>query len=154
MHAFALDGTENACVGRKCVPVGRKNVPVRALTWILPLFLLGSAVEPGTSRAQSGEEEKPEYTMALVDVPLSAALEHIMDRTDLSLAYDPEMVAGRTTFCRAEEVRPGELLACALENTGLDYVRLSSGTYTLRPDARSRPSVSYTNLTPPTKRIV
>ncbi len=139
MHAFALDGTENACVGRKGVPVGRKNVPVRALTWILPLFLLGSAVEPGTSRAQSGEEEKPEYTMALVDVPLSAALEHIMDRTDLSLAYDPEMVAGRTTFCRAEEVRPGELLACALENTGLDYVRLSSGTYTLRPDARSRP---------------
>lgn len=103
----------------------------------LLLVAVGGRAE--AAHAQSGPDDEPRYTMALVGVPLSEALEQVIARTQISLAYEPEMVAGRTTFCKAEQAPPGKLLSCVLKNTGLDYVQLSSGTYTLRPDARTEP---------------
>lgn len=123
----------------RALPCKKRRTPARVLVLAGLLLLCESVAGPDASRAQSGEQEKPPYTMAFIDVPLPVALRKIMDRTQLSLAYDPEMVAGRTAFCKAEEAGSEELLACVLKNTGLDYVQLSSGTYTLRPDVRSQP---------------
>ncbi|MFB3132047.1 MAG: carboxypeptidase-like regulatory domain-containing protein, partial [Rhodothermales bacterium] len=44
-----------------------------------------------------------------------------------------------TTFCRARQEPQEAILACILKATGLDYSRLSSGTYVLFVDPQTRP---------------
>jgi hypothetical protein len=80
-------------------------------------------------RAQDAGAQR--VTLAAVGVPLKEALEALMDRTRIALVYDNTLVAGRTAICRAERAPLEEALACVLRGTGLDYARLSSGTYTL-----------------------
>lgn len=104
------------------------------------LFTLGawpSSTE--ASYAQTPLPEEVRYTFALVGISLSDALERLIDETELSLVYESELIAGRTTFCRAERVTAEALLSCILQGTGLDYLRLSSGTYVLIGDPRAEP---------------
>lgn len=102
---------------------------------------VGYAQTPPTHPVDAAEGEV-RYTLALVGVPLLDALERLVDASDLSLVYESVLVAGKTTFCRAERVPAEGLLACILEGTGLDFVRLSSGTYVLVRDPRAEPQVA------------
>ena len=115
----------------------------------LALLILLSAVLPRAARAQSQRSARPveeaRYTFALVGVSLDEALEHLLDRTRLSLIYEAAVTEGRTTYCKAERVTAEKLLACMLQGTGLDYARLSSGTYVLIPDVRG--PTRYASLT-------
>ncbi|MDX1547978.1 MAG: TonB-dependent receptor, partial [Rhodothermales bacterium] len=74
-----------------------------------------------------------------VGVPLAEALERLLEETRLSLIYETALITGRTAYCRAERQPAEAVLACILRGTGLDYVRLSSGTYVLVRDARAPP---------------
>lgn len=96
------------------------------------------------SHAQSPPTET-HYTFAFVGTPLSDALERLIDETRLSLVYESALVGRRTTFCRAERVTAERLLKCVVQGTGLDYVRLSSGTYVLIEDPELEPR--YASLT-------
>ena len=109
---------------------------------ILSLLWIGA---PTFGQAQSPAAENPRYTYALVGVPLPEVLERIIDETRLSLVYESDLVVGRTTFCKAEQVSPEQLLSCILQGTGLDYVQLSSGTYVLRRDVRTKPLYARLN---------
>jgi hypothetical protein len=114
----------------------RSGILAMALLWV------GGVLE---AQAQTRPPDEVRHTFALVGVPLPEALDHLIDRTNLSLVFTSEMVAGRTTWCTAARVTAEALLACVLRDTGLDYVRLSSGTYVLIVAPQARPR--YARLT-------
>lgn len=92
----------------------------RALAAVL---LAGAAAAPPLA-AQSGT-----HALAFRDVPVGVALEELVSLTGISLVYGSDVVRDRTTVCRAENATPEELLRCITRGAGLDYYRLSSGTY-------------------------
>jgi hypothetical protein len=120
---------------------------VTPLAWLLVgLGLVGGllggpahAQEADTSRAAEGR-----YTLALRDVPLDEALQTLVSRARIDLAYSTTLVEGRTVYCRARDARVERLLACVLEGTGVDYLRTASGSYLL---------VESPNAPPPVGRI-
>ena len=117
-----------------------RRVPILMRTAAALSVLLGV----GVAAAQTpGTEVR--HTVAVAGVPLDEALARIIDETELSLVYESRLVEGRTTFCRAERVTTEGLLACLLRGTGLDFVRLSSGTYVLIADPQTPPR--YASLT-------
>ncbi len=89
----------------------------------------------GSVLAQTQPEVR--HSFAFIGVPLGEALERLIDETSISLIYEPAHVAGETTFCKAERLTTERLLACVLDGTGFDFVRLSSGTYVLIADPRT-----------------
>jgi hypothetical protein len=123
------------------------TVPLRAgllvAVGVVVLFLGGGrpahAQEADPSRAAEGR-----YTLALRDVPLDEALQTLVSRTRIDLAYSTTLVEGRTVYCRARDARVERLLACVLEGTGVDYLRTASGSYLL---------VASPSVSPPTGRI-
>lgn len=95
---------------------------------LLVLVLLGAS-----TAVESAAQSEERYTFALVGIPLREALEYVLDTTPLNLAYETALVENRTTYCKVERVPAEALLACVLEGTGVDFARLSSGTYILIP---------------------
>ncbi len=77
-----------------------------------------------------------DYSLLAAGAPLSEALDLISSHTGISLAYDAELVRGLRAFCDVHDDTVEALLRCVLEGTGLDYHRLSSGTYVIRETAR------------------
>lgn len=93
------------------------------------------AQTPGTQR-----QDAPELvTLAAVGAPLADALDALIGQTGIEIAYETALVAGRTSHCRADRVPVEAALACVLRRTGLDYARLSSGTYVLLLDPEAPP---------------
>lgn len=86
-------------------------------------------------RAQS-----PGLDLSLRDVPVEAALEELVSRTGISLVYTSDVVRGKRTVCRAEDASSEELLRCIVEGAGLDFYRLSSGTYVVIDSAEALPA--------------
>ncbi|MDX1531393.1 MAG: carboxypeptidase regulatory-like domain-containing protein, partial [Rhodothermales bacterium] len=118
------------------MPRSSLRVPRSPLLWRLGaafLLALGGGGSATAVHAQAGSDAAPpqRVTLAAVGVPLQEALEVLIDRTRIDLVYDNALVAGRTAYCRTERAPVEQALACVLRGTGLDYARLSSGTYTL-----------------------
>ncbi len=83
-----------------------------------------------------GQEAR--YSLALRDVPLEEAVEALVAQTGISLVYGAE-VDGARVFCRAVEALPEDLLRCIVESAGVDYYRMSSGTYVVIEKAEEAP---------------
>lgn len=96
---------------------------VRLLLTLLPLAALGWP-GGGALQAQNGTHD-----LSLRNVPVATALEELVSRTGISLVYASEVVRGKRTVCRVEGAGPEELLRCVVTGAGLDFYRLSSGTY-------------------------
>ncbi len=73
--------------------------------------------------------QTPGFSMSVRDTPVRMALEKLVELTGISLVYSSEVVEGRHTVCRAEAAQPEDLLRCISAGAGLDFYRLSSGTY-------------------------
>ena len=93
-----------------------------------------------TAEAQSITRDD-DGTLSLVfrGTPLDLALERFSEVSGQSLAYESSLVAGRTTYCVAEGYSVDGALKCILQNSGLDYFRLSSGTIVLAGQALDAP---------------
>ena len=106
------------------------------LVSLLLLTVLFAADDP----VAYGQPEKAQrFTMVLRGVPLSQALEELVATTQISLAYDSELVRGERVFCSAEDASVEAVLQCILRGTHLDFYQTSSGTYVLTRDARQPP---------------
>ena len=88
--------------------------------------------------AATAEAQEARYALALRDVPLEEALEELVALTDVSLVYGDEVGEGRV-FCRRTNATAEALLRCIVESAGLDYYRLSSGTYVVIEQAEQAP---------------
>ena len=84
-------------------------------------------------------QQTPRYDIVLQGAPLEEALREILTRTDINLAFDQSLVAGKRVYCAAEQLEVVDVLRCVLKGTGLDYFRLSSGLYVLTEQPRARP---------------
>ncbi len=97
----------------------------RPFTAVL-FFLIVAALVPRSSLGQEAI-----WSLSFQNEPLSSALATLVAVTDADLAWDPLLVTGKRSFCRAEDKPFEELLSCVLQGTGLDFVRRSNGLYVL-----------------------
>lgn len=89
------------------------------------------------------QAQEASYTLRIARLPLHEALEQLVSLTRLDLMYDPALVDGRYAVCFAQAQPAETLLRCVLEDTGLDFYRLSSGTYVLTPKAATKPQFGH-----------
>ncbi len=116
-----------------------RTVPVRLLALLAGVSCLSYALPAAAQTRPAPAVQEARYTFALLGVPLREALGALIDKTQISLVYETDLVEGKTTFCHAREQPQEPILACILQGTGLDYYRLSSGTYVLFAEPRTRP---------------
>lgn len=98
-----------------------------------------------TPAAATSPSDSLRYTFDFRGQTLAAALEQVVQATNIDLIYAPDNVADKTTLCRAEEMTVAAILTCILEGSGLSVERHSSGAYMLKPaaaKAEQRPSRS------------
>ena len=111
---------------------------------VLSLGIGAGSGLPETARAQTADTsatDAPRYTMALRDVPLDEALQSLVSRARIDLAYSTALAEGRTVYCQARDAPVEQLLACVLEGTGVEYLRTASGSYLLVESATAPPPV-------------
>lgn len=117
----------------------RMRLPPRRTRFLLAgTALLIALWSAPAVRAQTGA-----YTLALRGVALQEALETFVHTTGVSLAYDPELVRGRRSFCAIKDASAEAVLRCLLSESGLDFYRLSSGTYVLTERTELPPREGY-----------
>ena len=71
--------------------------------------------------------------------PLAEALRAVADAGGIGLSFAPDLVAGRTSACRADALAPEAALRCVLAGTGLAAVRLLDGSFGLRLEPSNVP---------------
>ena len=106
------------------------------------LGLWGGA--PGAARAQEADTSRTgagRYTLALRNVPLDDALQTLVSRAGVDLAYSTALTEGKTVYCRIRNAPAERLLACILDGTDVDYLRTASGSYLLVESASAPPPV-------------
>jgi hypothetical protein len=95
------------------------------------------------AHAQSGRApvDSVRITLLLRGVELPAALEQLVAASGISLQYDTRLLRDRAldmprVNCRVDRAPAEAMLACIVQEAGLDYYRLSSGTYVViaRPE--------------------
>lgn len=101
------------------------------------LFSTGPA--PGYAQSSDAPAEA-RYTMTLRDVPLKTALQRLVARTGIDLAYSTALVEGRRVYCQRRDARPEALLQCLVSGTGIDYLRTASGSYLLVESLKTAPA--------------
>ncbi len=79
-------------------------------------------------------------TLAVRDLPVRDAIELIVSRSGINLVYATEAIAATgTVSCRSDSERVELLLRCVVREAGLDYYRLSSGTFVIIARAEEAP---------------
>jgi hypothetical protein len=81
-------------------------------------------------------------TIALLDLPLVEALEALSQAARMNLVWQAASLGERSATrvsCRHADAPPEEVLRCITRSAGLDYVRLSSGTYVVVARTESAP---------------
>jgi len=130
----------------------KNDTPLNALPFLLrvvalTIALFSTSILEWTGRDAYSQNRDPDtpsseqtYTFILNGIPLSDALDVLIDETDINLFYESEMVDGKTTFCAIENRLIEDVLRCVLRRTELDFYRLSSGMYVLidRPRAEAK----------------
>lgn len=114
------------------------SLRTRAYLMALLLALLTWWGDPAMSSAQSGS-----YTFVLRGVPLDQALESFAQTTHAAVAYAPHLARGRQAYCVARDEPAEAVLRCILQESGLDFYRLSSGTYVLTAPVEVAPARGY-----------
>lgn len=104
----------------------------RLLVILLMCLCAAALPDARSARAQN-------YTLAVREVPLDEALQQFVDATGEAVSYEPALVRGRSTSCVLREASAQAVLACILRGTGLDYHRLSSGTFVLAESVELAP---------------
>jgi hypothetical protein len=97
-------------------------------------------------------DDSTRITVRLSGVPVAEALEQLVHASGISLVYDAALLreSGRRghpvgdarVFCRVADAPPEALLKCIVKDAGLDYYRLSSGTYVVIASAEALPGIA------------
>ncbi|MCU0624757.1 MAG: carboxypeptidase-like regulatory domain-containing protein [Gemmatimonadaceae bacterium] len=103
---------------------------------------LGVATAPSFAQAPAADPRASSITIAWLDVPVADALERLAASGPMNLVWDAATVrAARAprVSCRAERATPEQVLGCVTREAGLDWYRLSSGTYVVIARAEAAP---------------
>ncbi len=102
----------------------------------LGLFVL--LITFGASPALSQHNDEA-FTLVLRGVSPEEALEKLVAVTQIDLIYDNGLMRDVPVYCTARQASAESILHCIVEAAGLDYYRLSSGTYVLIEPAKQKP---------------
>lgn len=89
--------------------------------------------------ALGAQQPAPRVTLVFQDVPAGEALDRLVAATGMSLVYDASLIGRQRVFCRADGWPAEEVLRCIVREAGLDFYRLSSGTYVVIASAADAP---------------
>lgn len=111
------------------------------------LLTLGAhhTVEAQGARGRA-RPDSSEISLALLGVSLQVALERLIEASGINLyVYDTRVLRGGPdgpprVFCRVDREPAERLLACIVNEAGLDFYRMSSGTYVVIARAEAAPS--------------
>ena len=100
---------------------------------LLLLAWLVALVRPGWVSAQDHgvRVDSTSIHVDTQDYPLEDALLELIDKTDIDLAYDPELLYWKRSGCLLEATGIEAALECILAGTGLTFRRTESGTYVI-----------------------
>lgn len=116
---------------------------VRRALWCAGLGVLCVLLWSGGADACRAQEAQTSpdggYTFVLRGVALDQALESFSETTGRAVAYAPRLAEGQTAYCVARKAPAEAVLRCILQETGLDFYRLSSGTYVLTAPPEMEP---------------
>lgn len=109
------------------------------LATLLPAAAVAQRARTSPPATQPGAPPSV-VTVALIDVPLVEALETLSQAARMNLVWQAATLGDKATrriACRFTNARPEQVLGCITREAGLDYVRLSSGTYVVIAGAES-----------------
>ena len=102
----------------------------RSVGPLLGLLFLGWMLSGAPARAQPSDG--PAHSLA-------QALKQLSATAEVSLVYEAALVRGHAVDCAVEDAAPEAALRCLLDDTDLDFVRTSAGTYVIKADVRRPP---------------
>jgi len=97
--------------------------------------------------ADAWAQTTPTHTLVLRHIAMQQALDAFSEQFSVNVVYYPEQVDGRTAYCVVQDAEADAALSCVLGETGLDYYRLSSGTYVIVSRAAHPPRLGTLNGT-------
>ena len=119
----------------------RGSALVRRVRLALALACLGLAA-PLRAQPDSARATPDRLTLALRGVPVAEALDRFAAASGVSLAFDPATVGSARVFCQVDGVPAEQMLRCIVREAGLDFYRLSSGTYVVIASLRDAPRIA------------
>ncbi len=69
------------------------------------------------------------YSFVFLGVPMQQTLEILISNSDIPLFFESRLVASKTSNCQIHDADLSSVLKCVLKGSGLDYLRMSNGTY-------------------------
>ncbi|MDZ7660612.1 TonB-dependent receptor [Fodinibius sp.] len=103
------------------------------LLFILFLLSISSGFAQNNSRTISER-----YTLLFRGTPIEEAIKELVDKTQIDLIYDPSILSSQQVFSLSKNQTPEQILSNILEDTNLDYIQLSSGTYVIIKSAQNQ----------------
>lgn len=97
---------------------------------LLLLLLPASAVAQDTTRV----------TVPIRNLPVAVALDRLVAASGISLAYRSELLGAQRVTCPDDPAPAETVLRCIVRAAGLDFQRLSSGTYLIAPSPADPPA--------------
>ena len=110
----------------------------------LHILIVGIIAQPdGDAQAQNHSDPtaSSRYTFVLVHVPLTQALNELIDKTEIDIFYESELISNKTAYCNIENATAKEALSCILESARLDFYQQSSGLYVITRTRRDAPQL-------------
>lgn len=108
------------------------------LTTLLAI-LLGWHALPVDLYAQDVDTDR--YTILIRDLPTEEALEQLVSLTKINLIYDPQLLDEARIYCNLRGDTAEAILRCITTEAGLDFYRLSSGTYVVIEKPQEAPKL-------------
>jgi hypothetical protein len=87
----------------------------------------GAGSQPGVSGSGAGDGRP--VSLLFQGARLDAALDQLVQASGISLLYAPDLVRSQRIYCRGEGLAAEVMLRCIVREAGLDFYRLSTGTY-------------------------
>ncbi len=84
-------------------------------------------------------QEQETYSLLLRGTSMKDALEELVQKSRLDLVYSNDLIEGKRVFCSRRVANVEVLLHCILDNSGLDFIRSSAGTYILINAIKKQP---------------
>src|SRR5699024_1068431 len=98
--------------------------------WMLPLLfvLYTSQAEAQNTDAKASPDT---YSFIFKGEPIEYALQQLVKKTHMDLIYDPDIIPEHSVFSKVQGASPEGILRQILQDSPLDFIQLSSGTYVL-----------------------
>ena len=87
----------------------------------------------GLGWSASAQTVSKRYTVDYRGMSISAAIERLVKKAEINIAFDRALIADKKSTCVAERLTASESLICILDGSGVSAESIRGGTFVLRP---------------------